>query len=421
MGYKTMGFTAWSHSAQIRVSTSRSGVMESRGSALTTLSLARSPSGKRDATTLRIFLLDYAACRQSLTLKRGPLSWNLIGVQSKVPMNKALSKWEDCLQKHSFVLAVEEYKCPLFAKRMQVVRKKTTHLKSPWWWMPYIAAMGEEALDAVLEEINGATRLADIVRELRRAGKPFWSTRFVYGKAVENQVALEEEDGLLHQRAVEIAVRNKTKLEICNEFERLRGIGRFYAQHGVIMMSQGGQSSVLSRKGVQSCQSSVTLGDGALRILGLLASERGSPPDVRWSAANSEWITETLLREREAFCRLAEVRFADHPELIPAPLRRRRKSGQWHYEYIPETFGDLLCEWSQLLNALVTHGNSKHRTKTWRNFCRWPPSIGSKGERKTRKTVLKKWQVEESGGSHFGFCLIHSQCSSACLFGKTVA
>lgn len=55
--------------------------------------------------------------------------------------------------------------------------------------------------------------------------------------------------------------------------------------------------------------------------------------------------------------------FGRDPLSIPLPLQREKQGGKWRYSYIPECFGDLLCEWSQLLNALVTQGNAKHHTK----------------------------------------------------------
>ena len=148
--------------------------------------------------------------------------------------------------------------------------------------MPYVAAMGQPALE---ECLNGnKERLSDVVRELRKEGEPFWSQRFVYGKSVESQVVPDRVDGLLHQAAVDIPVKGQTKTQIAAEFEKLPGTGRFYT---IIMMSRGGQAAVFARMRVQEVQTTVVLGDGALRILGLLRSEADCPPDVRWCAANA--------------------------------------------------------------------------------------------------------------------------------------
>lgn len=87
---------------------------------------------------------------------------------------------------------------------MQVVEKKAEH----WWWMPYVAAMGQC--------LNGnKERLSDVVRELRKEGKPFWSQRFVYGKSVESQVVQDRVDGLLHQAAVRPRHRSGQNLRSC--------------------------------------------------------------------------------------------------------------------------------------------------------------------------------------------------------------
>lgn len=156
------------------------------------------------------------------------------------------------------------------------LEKKAEH----WWWMPYAAAMGQPALE---ECLNGnKERLSDVVRELRKEGEPFRSQRFVYGKSVESQVVQDRVDGLLHQAALDIPVKGQTKTQIAAEFEKLRGTGRFYSQHGLIMMSRGGQAAVFAPMRVQEVQTTVVLVDGALRILGLLRSEADCPPDVRW-------------------------------------------------------------------------------------------------------------------------------------------
>lgn len=149
--------------------------------------------------------------------------------------------------------------------------------------MPYIAAMSELAVDALLENNGDATRLADLVKHLRRCGQPFWSSRFVHGKNAENRVKLDLDDGLLKQSAKSIKGKHQTKKHIVHHFQQLRGIGRFYSQHGLIVLSRGGRSRVLHQMGVKEVQSTVFVGDGDWRILGFLRSLQGSPLDLHWS------------------------------------------------------------------------------------------------------------------------------------------
>lgn len=74
---------------------------------------------------------------------------------------------------------------------------------------------------------------------------------------------------------------------------------------------------------------------------------------------------------------------------------RESKAGKWQYTYIPEVFGDFLCERSQLLNALVTQGTAKHRTKTWQCFHCWPEQVVKKPKVLKSNTTrgCKIWQL----------------------------
>lgn len=153
----------------------------------------------------------------------------------------------------------------------------------------------------------------------------------------------------------------------------------------MILFSAGGRADVLQRKKIAHIHSTACFGDGALRILGLLRSEGDCPPDVPWSPANVEWITRSVLKERELMAQLAERRFCEHPDLVPLPLRRKKYQGKWRYEYSPEVFGDFLCESAQLLIALLTQGSAKHRTRPWEEYSEWPPSLVPSGPRKRQR------------------------------------
>ena len=128
-------------------------------------------------------------------------------------------------------------------------------------------------------------------------------------------------------------------------------------------------------------------------------AEADCPPDVRWRAANVEWITTAVLRERDVFA-LAEERFHQYPELIPLSLERERAGGRWHYTFSPDVFGDFLRECSQLLNALVSAGSAKHRTKPWENPSEWPSELPAEAPRKRQKR-WKRWCLVQGKSKEF--------------------
>lgn len=329
---------------------------------LTPLAKVRLPkkNGKPTALPLREFLLDFCACRQSLTLRQGPLTWQIVGINTSVTMNAHLSTWEHCLQRHRYVMAL-----PGFAKHGSKLDKQLRlGRKKGDCWQPYLAAMSEQALDAALAP-GAPDRLNDLVFSLRAAEVPFLDSRFVYGNAQAGSANL----GYALSSG---PVAGASKMEIHDRWQKQTRIGRFYSQHGMILFSEGGQRSVLAKKQIQDIDNTVCLGDGALRLLGLLRAEADCPPEVHWTPANVEWITKAVLKERELFARMATERFQGHPELLPICLRRKRVSGQWQYECIPEVFGDFLCESAQLLIALLTQGSAKHRKTPWSQSKPWP-------------------------------------------------
>lgn len=349
------------------------------GSALMDLKLLRA-NGKRSANQLRIFLIDVAACRQTMTLRSGRLTWEDVGVQSPVAMNSELACWQNLLQKHSYVLAMTDFANhgDLLDLRLQLCEKK------PPGWAPYIAAMSGDALKLALEA-GGPDRLADLVRACRSKKVEFWNKRFVYGAAQENMVANNVTDGLLGYGVGSVPLQGRSKMEVHDSFMKLKGVGRFYSQHGMMLLCRGGLSSNLSSRKVTGVQDSVVVGDGACRIIGLLKSENGCPPDVRWSSANLSWFLEAIRSERETMAYLAEKRFAKHPHMIPLPLHRTRKSGQWVYTFILECMGDFLCESAQVLNALMHQSHRQHRSKLWSDPQPWPFSEDSEDLKRCAK------------------------------------
>ena len=340
--------------------------------------------GRCSAMQLREFLIDYCSCRQTLTLRRGPLSWATIGIVTSCPLNANLNTWESCLQRHRYVMALPDFAKPgsKLAKRLQLAAVKNDT------WAPYLAAMSEAALDAALAP-GAPRRLCDLVRDLRSSRTPLWDSSFQHGNCVEQCVASGGDDGSLGYVQTPGHVAGVSKAALAERWQSQLHIGRFYCQHGLILFSAGGRSTVLKRKKVQDVQSSVCLGDGALRLLSLLRTEAGGPPEVRWCPANVDWITRALLSERELSARMAERRFAKRPELIPICLRRKRSQGVFQYENIPETFGDMLCESAQLLRALAAPGAAKHRNTPWpAGHKRWPAAdVTPQSASKRRKNV----------------------------------
>ena len=65
-----------------------------------------------------------------------------------------------------------------------------------------------------------------------------------------------------------------SKMDIHKRWQTQPNVGRFYSQLGMILLA-GGQTSVLEAKRIKDVSSTCCLGDGALRLLGLLKSETG--------------------------------------------------------------------------------------------------------------------------------------------------
>ena len=98
----------------------------------------------------------------------------------------------------------------------------------------------------------------------------------------------------------------------------------FSWQRGMILFSGGGQHFVLAKKQIHDIDSTVCLGDGAMCLLGLLRTEADCPPEVHWTPANVEWITKTVLRERELFSLMAGRRYEAHAEFCPSASEGRK-------------------------------------------------------------------------------------------------
>ena len=215
-------------------------------------------------------------------------------------MNKELQTWQDCLQKVPFSLALPEYKCGVYAQRQRLCEKR------PRWWAPYLAAMSREAL--LVAEEQDHPRLSDVCRLCRERGLPFWNRRFVYGNRIEGGVQGGDEDalGLLGYVGSSLTLQGVSKSDLARQMRGFPHIGRFYAQHGLILMSSGGRDDVLRRMGVRRVQSEVIAGDGALRLVGLLQGPK-CPPQVTATPANEAWITKARHQPQLGRPRLSTV------------------------------------------------------------------------------------------------------------------
>lgn len=180
-----------------------------------------------NAQQLRAFLIDFFSCRQSLSLRRGTLNWNQVGIQTSRPMNENLATWEHCLQRHKYVLALEYFKLrgDVFDKHVALAKSK------PDTWQPYIAAMSPEALDVALGPAS-PDRLSDSVAQRRVDQTPFFSKRFVYGNALEGKVLSGASDGLLGYNLSPGPVSGVSKLAIHERWQTQPHIGRFYSNMG---------------------------------------------------------------------------------------------------------------------------------------------------------------------------------------------
>ena len=109
--------------------------------------------------------------------------------------------------------------------------------------------------------------------------------------------------------------------------------------HDILFAQAGG-----AHQGVKGVHDSVTLGDGACRVLPLLFQQDAQMP-LKSSLHHADY--EALcLRERERFRKVAMNVFGGNEALIPSPVR---KDPSGRYVTLPESFGDLLCESAQYI------------------------------------------------------------------------
>ena len=166
-------------------------------------------------------------------------------------------------------------------------------------------------------------RLSDVCRLCRERGLPFWNRRFVYGNRIEGGVQGGDEDapGLLGYVGSSLTLQGVSKSDLARQMRGFPHIGRFYAQHGLILMSSGGRDDVLRRMGVRRVQSEVIAGDGALRLVGLLQGPK-CPPQVTATPANEAWITKARHQPQLGRPRLSTVINLGKAKLVGKACRR---------------------------------------------------------------------------------------------------
>ena len=99
--------------------------------------------------------------------------------------------------------------------------------------------------------------------------------------------------------------------------------------HDILFAQAGG-----AHQGVKGVHDSVTLGDGACRVLPLLFQQDAQMP-LKSSLHHADY--EALcLRERERFRKVAMNVFGGNEALIPSPVR---KDPSGRYVTLPESFG----------------------------------------------------------------------------------
>jgi len=158
-------------------------------------------------------------------------------------------------------------------------------------------------------------RIVDIVKELQDEGKAFYDRSFIRGNVKESmELKIRYNPGKSH-----IELKGRTKAQVANDMRALRDVGDFYTQHGLVLLS-GGSAQALSRRGVKGVHDSVTLGDGACRVLHLLFQQDAQMP-LKSSLHHADY--EALcLRERERFRKVAMNVFGGNEALIPSPVRK---------------------------------------------------------------------------------------------------
>ena len=177
--------------------------------------------GRDNALPLRQFLIDFCACRETLTLKQGRLGWDEIGLSTSLAVNPQLNTWQACLQKHDYRMALPQF--PLRGTKLD--KQLTLAKRKGDCWAPFIAAMSEPALDIALSA-GAPDRLIDLVSVVRSEGKPFFDEAFQHGRSIESRVASGHLEGSLGYGALAVGpLAGVSKMDIHKRWQTQPNVG----------------------------------------------------------------------------------------------------------------------------------------------------------------------------------------------------
>ena len=179
------------------------------------------------------------------------------------------------------------------------------------------------------------------------AGKPVWDKQFVYGNVL-NSTGVTPTYMIEAEKEASMKILHRTKVSIAKDMRKRKGAGCFYTQHALLLLSDGGCAKTLLGRTVTGVHAAPCLGDGAHRLLGLLA--KGHPefcvkPTLTRADFGRLALLERLKWRRDALQVLRE-------DQLPFCLQKE-KSVPRAWVAIPESFGDLLCEGAQVLRQLL--------------------------------------------------------------------
>ena len=289
--------------------------------------------------TFREFCITFCSHRQRLVLKHGDVSWDTLGLEDPgVPLR--FGDWATLLQGVPFVLALPDFKKHgnYLTKRLSVLETKGS---SPAW-ASYLTMLHHDILDKALLEPDA--RLVDLVNDVRSNNSQVFDRSFVRGNVREGHA-----DVLGYNPGLQFTLRGSTKKELQHQMMQLDGVGAFHTQHGTILLCKG-KASLLQRLGVSEVQESAVIGSGVHGILQLLFQETiGFRVSGSLASFSEEDWSKVLLQERDRWRRAAMKVFNNDESMVPLPLQKQ--AGK--YIYLPECFGDLLCECRQMLRCLL--------------------------------------------------------------------
>ena len=161
-------------------------------------------------------------------------------------------------------------------------------------------------------------------------GKPVWDKQFVWGN-VQESTGVAPTYMIETERKASMAIKHRSKTSITKDMRKRKGAGCFYTQHALLLLSDGGSAEKLRSRTITGVQAAPCLGDGAQRLLGLLA--KGRPEFCQLPKLKKADYSRLALLERTKW-RHDALHVLTEDQL---PYCLQKKDGVW--VAIPDAFG----------------------------------------------------------------------------------